>query len=101
MKKSKRDILVAKALRNFANIIMDNDSLVETEEARALDRALRSCPAISDIDPIWVRWRFVGSKRGWITSSEMVCTKHGRYEYPSSFYKEDSYDYVNEHVNEK
>lgn len=46
-----------------------------------MDRALRSCPGISDIDRVWVRWRYVAEKQGWLTVEEMVLKK-GRYEYP-------------------
>ena len=41
------------------------------EEARSLDRALRSCKGISDIDTVWARWSFIGDSLGWITVDEL------------------------------
>lgn len=37
---------------------------VSTKEARAVDQALRE--VLGDTDPFWIRWRFVGEKRGWL-----------------------------------
>ena len=75
--------LVAIALREYANRIMDKRDLHTVEEAQNLDRALRSCPGISDIDVVWVRWSYEGSKRGWLTDHELRTSKGRRY-YPDT-----------------
>lgn len=58
-----------------------------TEQGRTLDRALRSCESIIDIDVVWTRWRFIGDSRGWITETEIqyYCSsdcKQAYYYYP-------------------
>ena len=80
--KSKHRFL-APALRAYANRLMDDPDNVDIEEARALDRALRTCPGIGDIDVVWPRWVYIGEKRGWFTDSEMKTNKSGWY-YPDS-----------------
>ena len=83
MKISYEDELIATALRNAAQSIMDredSDEIVNAEEARSLDRALRSCKAISDIDRVWVRWSYYAESRSWLTDDEMVFL-NGRYKY--------------------
>lgn len=88
MKKSKSkqidpNELVATSLRAYANRLLTSEN-VDVEEARSLDRALRSCKAISDIDCIWVRWSYFGEKNGWITVKELEY--NGRnYFYPEKF----------------
>jgi len=62
--------LVATSLRAYAERLISSDN-VDVEEARSLDRALRSCKAISDIDCIWVKWSYFGEKNGWITDKEL------------------------------
>lgn len=79
---STRDVLVAKALRAYAERLLSSPANVVAEEARALDRALRSCAAISDIDRVWVMWRLVGEDRGWLTCDEMVRNRRGVNVYP-------------------
>ena len=74
MKLAKAEDLVARALRQYAAQLLHRQSLgfvVPVEEARALDRALRSCEGISDIDLVWFDWRYVGKTLGWITTDEM------------------------------
>jgi hypothetical protein len=53
------------------------------EDGKLVDRALRTCPKITDIDTVWVLWRFIGDPLGWITDKEMVSRK-GRYVYRRS-----------------
>jgi hypothetical protein len=72
---------VAKALRRYSQTLCANPDSVEPEEAKDLDRALRSCPGITDIDVVWVMWRYIGESRGWLTANEMRWTKSG-YRYP-------------------
>lgn len=87
MSKSARkyhDQLVAAALRNYVDRI--NKQLAESQEvslkeAQDLDRALRCCPAISDIDRVWVTWAYIAKTRGWCTDHELVMTSRG-YAYP-------------------
>lgn len=74
MKTEKPEDLVAKALRQYAAQLLHRQSLgfvVPIEEARALDRALRSCKGIEDIDSVWMEWRYIGEPLGWITTAEM------------------------------
>jgi len=68
-------------LRLRAEQMTANPDSYTQEEGRALDRALRTCPTVIDIDVVWVRWRYVGEPRGWITTDELVTTKKG-YCYP-------------------
>ena len=69
------------ALRYFAWRMADNPDSYSVEEGKMMDRALRTCPNITDIDRVWVRWRYVAEKRGWLTVEELVF-KNGRYSYP-------------------
>jgi hypothetical protein len=81
MKIKNSDKLVAIALRNFADVMLNNPNAYSVEDGKALDRALRSCRGIIDIDVVWVRWRYVAESKGWITDSEMY--HDGRtYRYP-------------------
>lgn len=73
--------ILAIALRKYAEIICMNPDTHSVEEARSLDRALRCCPGISDIDRVWIRWSFLGESRGWLTDNEIM-TKSGRRTYP-------------------
>ena len=52
------------------------------EEGKALDRALRSCPSITDIDTVWVSWNYVAGKFGWLTDNELELDYRSRYCYP-------------------
>lgn len=79
---SKREDIVAQALRAYADVMISNPDSFTTEQGKALDRALRSCRGISDIDVVWVRWSFVGDKKGWITDSEMTYSPKKGYHYP-------------------
>lgn len=76
----KQQDLIAESLRLYAERMCDNPDLFTTNEAKSLDRALRSCYGISDIDRVWVRWCYIGEPRGWITSDELVY-KEGRVGY--------------------
>ena len=40
------------------------DESFDKNKARALDKRLRE--VLSDTDPFWMRWRFVGEKKGWL-----------------------------------
>ena len=74
MKLAKAEDLVARALRQYAAQLLHRQSLgfvVPVEEARALDRALRSCEGISDIDRVWMKWSYIGEPLGWITTDEL------------------------------
>jgi hypothetical protein len=81
-----RDKIVARALRAYAEKIMDSADQVSDEEGQILDRALRSCSAISDIDTVWVRWSYLIFKgHKWDTSSEIKYSSKTRtYEYDKS-----------------
>jgi len=72
---------VALALRDYAAFMCNHPEQFSQEDGQVLDRALRSCGAISDIDIIWVRWDYVAQQQHWMTTGELVCT-NGRYEYP-------------------
>jgi hypothetical protein len=41
-----------------------SDDHFDRERARKLDARLRE--VLGDTDPFWMRWRFVGEKRGWL-----------------------------------
>ena len=69
------------ALRYFAWKMAKDPEAYTQEEGQLMDRALRSCPGITDIDRVWVLWRYVADLRGWLTDKEMVCHK-GHYVYP-------------------
>lgn len=74
MKLVKAEDLVAKALRQYAAQLLHRQSLsftVPVEEARDLDRALRACKGISDIDVVWMKWSYIGKPLGWITTDEL------------------------------
>ncbi len=81
MKISNSDKLIAIALRDYAEKISDNPNMFSIDEAKALDRALRSCRGIIDIDVVWVRWHYEAEKRGWLTEEEMYHNGRG-YKYP-------------------
>lgn len=80
MPKIKTNPQIEIALRNFAQKMMDDPNSFSQEDGRIMDRALRSCTGVSDIDVIWVRWSFIGEQQGWITDSELKF-KNGRYYY--------------------
>lgn len=54
----------AEALLEQANAAMNSPNFGATE-ARQLDAQLRQL--LGDTDPFWMRWRFIGEKRGWLT----------------------------------
>lgn len=82
MKKKQQDLYVAHALREYAERIINAEQPVSKEEGRALDRAMRCCPAIGDIDPVWIKWHFHAEDNGWLTTDELkISTKTGYY-YP-------------------
>lgn len=74
--------LIAKALRDYAALICNNPDRYDVQLCRSLDRALRSCPGISDVDVVWVRWEYLGEWRGWLTYNERVFIKD-KYVYPN------------------
>ncbi len=45
-----------------------SDASFDKKKARVLDAELRG--VLGDTDPFWIRWRFVGEKRGWLPSPE-------------------------------
>lgn len=71
---------VTKVLVNLATNMCNNPAQFSKEDGQNLDRALRTCPGISDIDGVWVRWGYVAELQGWITTDELVFKK-GRYVY--------------------
>jgi len=68
-------------LRYFAWRMTDNPEAYTLEEGKMMDRALRTCPGIIDIDRVWVRWSYIAEKQGWLTANELVMKKRG-YQYP-------------------
>jgi hypothetical protein len=74
--------LIAIALRNYAKMICDNPDDFSIEECKSLDRALRCCPSISDIDVVWVRWGYLSTFKDITTNQEIITTKSGRRTYP-------------------
>lgn len=66
--------VLAESLRHLAKVMVENPQNYSVEDGRALDRALRSCKGISDIDRVWVGWSFFAEKHGWLTDKEMVFT---------------------------
>ena len=69
---------VALALRDYAAFMCNHPEQFSQEDGQVLDRALRSCPAISDIDVVWVRWSYVAQQHHWLTTGELVY-KNGKY----------------------
>lgn len=74
---------VTKVLISLAQHMCDHPDQFSEESGRDMDRALRTHPDISDIDPVWVRWGYVAGKHGWLTNKEMVFKK-GKYTYEST-----------------
>ncbi len=54
-----------KGLSQEAQDIVD-EVVIDHEHAKALDAKLRLL--LTDIDPFWIRWRYVGEKQGWLQS---------------------------------
>jgi hypothetical protein len=52
----------AETVLEEAALALSNEQLSK-EEAAALEQRLRG--VLSDTDPFWMRWRFVGEKKGW------------------------------------
>ena len=46
--------VVAESLRHLAELMCDKPDNFSVEDGKALDRALRSCKGIIDIDVVWV-----------------------------------------------
>ena len=63
---------LADCLRHFAWKMCDNPELYTIEEGKMMDRALRSCPGIIDIDAVWITWGYVVLSRDWSTRDELV-----------------------------
>ena len=76
---------IANSLRVLAECMCDLPDRFFANEAQQLDRAFRTCPGITDIDVVWVRWTAIAEPRGWLTDHEMVFNKRkARYEYPEN-----------------
>jgi hypothetical protein len=82
IKKQNKDELVALALRQYAQFLLDHKDTVTMEEGRTLDRALRSCKGITDIDNVWLLWKYYGEPLGWITEEELKYDWKMGYYYP-------------------
>lgn len=86
----KDDILIARSLRSYASLMCNRPGLFTKEEGKRLDRALRSCRGISDIDRVWVSWRFYAEQNDWLTDEELIYSpKTGRYTYPPKTYEDE------------
>lgn len=59
--------VLAESLRHLAKMMCESPENFSMDDGMALDRALRSCCGITDIDVVWVMWRYVGKQRGWLT----------------------------------
>ena len=66
-----RKVLIALAERMCDNPLEYSDAF-----GRDVDRALRLC--LTDIDPTWVRWSYVGQQHGWITARRAASTIRAR-----------------------
>ena len=44
-----------------------SDEAFGAAEAKKLDAQLRD--TLSDVDPFWIRWRFVAERKGWIKNA--------------------------------
>jgi hypothetical protein len=66
--------VLAESLRHLAELMCNTPDNFSVEDGKALDRALRSCKGISDIDRVWVRWGYVAEQRDWLTVKEMIYT---------------------------
>jgi len=77
-----RDSHLADCLRHFAWKMCDNPENYTQEEGKLMDRALRSCPGIIDIDRVWIRWGFIGEKLNWSTRDELTYNWKTGYSYP-------------------
>lgn len=60
---SARSLEAEKALEEAAHAL--SDEAFDVEQARSLDARLRQ--VLGDTDPVWMNWRFVGERRGWIS----------------------------------
>lgn len=58
-----RSLPAEQLMERAANLL--SAASVEKGEFRELDERLRE--TLSDTDPFWIRWRFVGEKKGWLT----------------------------------
>jgi len=63
----KRKEVLAESLRYLAMMMCESPEKFSVKDGRTMDRALRSCDGIIDIDTVWVLWRHVGEKNGWLT----------------------------------
>jgi len=52
--------------------ILANKNTIPIEQAKTLDRALRSCKGIHGHDIIWPRWCVFGEERSWLTDAEQI-----------------------------
>lgn len=77
MKNKKPDEVLAQSLRHFANLMCNSPDSYSVEDGKAMDRALRSCKGITDIDVVWVRWGFIALSHNWLTDKDMIITKSG------------------------
>lgn len=67
----KQDDVLSDSLRHLANKMCDNPRGFSVQDGKAMDRALRSCKGISDIDCVWVRWAYVATQQEWLTVDEI------------------------------
>jgi hypothetical protein len=81
MKFKNREDIVAEALRHIAWKMCENPGEHTVEEGKMIDRALRSCRGIIDIDVVWVQWRYQADLYGWSTDDELRSNGRG-YRYP-------------------
>lgn len=74
-------------VRNYlvlrAEKMTEHPEMFTQEEGKSLDRALRSCPAIKDIDTVWIRWHSTAEKFGWLTDNELAFNWKKGYYYPN------------------
>ena len=59
---SARSLEAEQALQQAAEIL--SEQVIDATRAKALDTQLRGL--LGDIDPFWIRWRYVGEKQGWL-----------------------------------
>jgi hypothetical protein len=60
---SPRSIEAERVLEDAAIVLASEDAA--HEEALAIDHRLRA--VLGETDPFWIRWRYVGEKRGWLS----------------------------------
>lgn len=81
-KYKKHEDLIAIALRQYAYEMCQQPGEFNQTQGKNLDRALRSCKGISDIDVVWVQWSYIADKYCWRTDHEMEISPKTGYRYP-------------------